>query len=69
VGFGANPNWRVIEYGGEPMVLGFPHSTAWKASTKSIGSTASDGKIARIRCCASVQDTLRAIGERSVCRC
>jgi hypothetical protein len=61
-GFGANPN-GVIEYGGEPMVLGFRTLDGMEGINEVHRLDVSDGKIARIRCYCFCPDTLRAIGE------
>jgi RNA polymerase sigma-70 factor (ECF subfamily) len=62
-GFGANPNWRVIEFDGEPMVLGFRTLDGVEGINEVHRLEVSDGKIARIRCYCFCPDTLRAIGE------
>jgi RNA polymerase sigma-70 factor (ECF subfamily) len=62
-GFGANPNWRVIEYDGEPMVLGLRTLDGVEGINEVHRLEVSDGKIARIRCYCFCPDTLRAIGD------
>lgn len=61
-GFGTNPNWRVIEYHGEPMVLGFRTLDGAEGINEVHRLEVSDGKIARIRCYCFCPDTLRALG-------
>jgi len=63
MGFGTNPNWRVIAYNGEPMVLGFSTLDGVEGINDVRRLEASDGKIARIRCYCFCPDTRRAIGE------
>jgi RNA polymerase sigma-70 factor, ECF subfamily len=63
IGFGSNPNWRVVEYDGEPMVLGFRTLDGYEGINEVHRLETSDGKIARIRCYCFCPDTLRAIGE------
>jgi RNA polymerase sigma-70 factor, ECF subfamily len=64
IGFGSNPNWRVVEIDGEPMVLGFRTLDGAEGINEVHRIEVSDGKIARIRCYCFCPDTLRAVGER-----
>jgi RNA polymerase sigma-70 factor, ECF subfamily len=63
-GFGTNPNWRVIEYGGEPIVLGFRTLDDREGINEVHRLDVEDGRITRIRCYCFCPDTLRALGDQ-----
>jgi RNA polymerase sigma-70 factor (ECF subfamily) len=65
LGFGANPNWRVALYEGEPVVLGFRTLDGVEGLNEIHRLEESDdGRVTRVRCYCFCPDTLRAVAER-----
>jgi len=62
-GFGTNPNWRVVDYDGEPIVLGFRTLDGYEGVNEVHRLEAEDGVIVRVRCYCFCPDTLRVLGE------
>jgi RNA polymerase sigma-70 factor (ECF subfamily) len=62
-GFGTNPNWRVVEYDGEPMVLGFRTLDGNEGLNEVHRLEVEDGVIVRVHCYCFCPDTLRVLGE------
>jgi RNA polymerase sigma-70 factor, ECF subfamily len=62
-GFGTNPNWRVVEYDGEPIVLGFRTLDGCEGLNEVHRLEVEDGVIVRNRCYCFCPDTLRRLGE------
>lgn len=63
IGFGEHPRWQLIDYHGEPTVLGFRTLNGIEGINEIHRVEALDGKITRIRCYCFCPDTLRAIGD------
>ncbi|MEX1152405.1 MAG: hypothetical protein WEB61_00755, partial [Parvibaculum sp.] len=61
LGFGENPNWRLADYLGEPVVLGFRTLDGKEGLNEIHRIEEEDGRIARIRCYCFAPDTLRAV--------
>ena len=61
LGFGENPNWRLADYMGEPIVLGLRTLGGVEGLNEIHRIEEEDGKIARIRCYCFAPDTLRAV--------
>ena len=64
LGFGENPNWRVADYGGEAVVLGFRTLDGQEGLNEIHRLDVDDGKVARIRCYCFCPDSLRWVGEQ-----
>lgn len=63
IGFGENPNWRLAEYEGEPVVLGFRTLDGKEGLNEIHRIEALDGKIVRIRCYCFAPDTLAVVAK------
>lgn len=63
LGFGENPNWRLVEYLREPMVLGLRTLDGIEGINEVHRLEETDGKITKIRCYCFCPDTLSAIGK------
>ena len=62
-GFGGNPWWKVVEFKGEFMVLGFRTIDGEEGLNEVHRLEVDDDNISRIRCYCWCPDTLRAIGK------
>jgi RNA polymerase sigma-70 factor (ECF subfamily) len=62
-GFGTDPNWRVVEYDGEPVVLGFRTLDGTEGLNEVHRLEVEDDRIVHIRCYCFCPDTLRTLGE------
>lgn len=60
LGFGLNPNWRLAEYDGEPVVLGFRTQGA-EGLNEVHRLEVQDGRISRIRCYCFCPETLKEV--------
>ncbi len=63
IGFGLNPRWSLIDYQGEPMVLGFRTLDGFEGINEVHRLDVVDGRITRIRCYCFCPDTLAALAE------
>ncbi len=63
LGFGENPNWTVVDYEGEPVVLGFRTLKGVEGLNEVHRLEVADGKIVRIRCYCFCPDTLSAVAK------
>ncbi len=63
IGFGENPRWELIDYRGEPMVLGYRTLGGIEGLNEVHRIDVTDGKITRIRCYCFCPDTLKALGD------
>ena len=63
LGFGENPWWKLAEYDGEPVVLGFRTLNGVEGLNEVHRIEASDGRITRVRCYCFCPDTLKAVAE------
>jgi hypothetical protein len=61
LGFGENPNWRIAEYEGEPVVLGFRTLGGSEGLNEVHRLEVEDGRVVRVRCYCFAPDTLRAV--------
>lgn len=62
LGLGEDPHWRSIDYGGEPVVLGFRMLNGEERLNEANRFEVFDGKIARLRCYCFCPDTMRMLG-------
>jgi hypothetical protein len=63
LGFGENPWWKVVEYEGEPMVIGYRTLDGVEGLNEIHRLEVADGKIVRIRCYCFCPDTLKTVAE------
>jgi RNA polymerase sigma-70 factor (ECF subfamily) len=64
LGFGTNPNWKLGEWDGEPVVLGFRTLDGVEGLNEIHRLEESEGRITRVRCYCFCPDTLRTVAER-----
>ena len=63
IGFGADPRWSLIDYQGEPLVLGYRTLDGFEGINEVHRLDVVDGKIKRVRCYCFCPDTLAALAE------
>lgn len=63
LGFGENPWWKVVDYAGEPMVIGYRTLDGVEGLNEIHRLEVADGQIVRIRCYCFCPDTLKAVAE------
>lgn len=61
LGFGENPNWRVADYEGEAIVLGFRTLDGAEGLNEIHRLEIEEGQIRRVRCYCFAPDTLRTV--------
>jgi len=61
LGFGLNPNWRLADYDGEPVVLGFRTLFGVEGLNEVHRLEVGDGRILRIRCYCFCPETLKEV--------
>lgn len=63
LGFGENPWWKVVDYDGEPVVIGYRTLNGVEGLNEIHRLEVSDDKIVRIRCYCFCPDTLKAVAD------
>jgi RNA polymerase sigma-70 factor (ECF subfamily) len=63
LGFGENPWWKVVDYAGEPMVIGYRTLNGVEGLNEIHRLEVSDGRVVRIRCYCFCPDTLKAVAD------
>jgi RNA polymerase sigma-70 factor (ECF subfamily) len=61
LGFGENPWWKVVDYQGEPMVIGYRTLNGVEGLNEIHRLEVTDGKVVRIRCYCFCPDTLKTV--------
>jgi RNA polymerase sigma-70 factor, ECF subfamily len=63
LGFGENPWWKLVDYQGEPMVIGYRTLNGVEGLNEIHRLEVSDGKVVRIRCYCFSPDTLKTVAD------
>jgi RNA polymerase sigma-70 factor, ECF subfamily len=63
LGFGENPWWKVVDYGGEPMVIGYRTLNGVEGLNEIHRLEVADGRVVRIRCYCFCPDTLKTVAD------
>lgn len=62
-GFGTKPHWKLVEYDGEPMVIGYRTMDGAEGLNEIHRLEVTDGEITRVRVYCFTPDTIRTVAE------